>query len=126
MKGVLVVYNITKSNSLVKIFLKPGWYVSTVKDVYADPDYVQGSMMKIVYNLENEQNQCFEFEELFATRGTNQRSADFRDYLIANGITDWKDYIGCQEKVNLRKKMGKHKTFLTIAERSFIMEDVDD
>lgn len=109
-----------KGNSSKK--LKPGTYISVVLDIKYDDKCVDGTAIKIWYEIENEKGEKYKHSEIFHTGYYNSRTRQFYDYLEENGIdTESIDaFIGCHEKVVIKWNPTYKGTFPAIVEREFI------
>lgn len=106
----------------------PDKCTSTVKAVEQPEGYADGNAVKITYEMTDSSGNHFLYHEIFRTKEpVGQRSKIFFDYLEENGITEWEDFVGCQEVLTLHYEfVGKGK-YLNIDQdtRQFVYEAED-
>jgi len=108
--------------------LHPGKYSSTVKSVKQPEGYADGHAMKVAYELTDTSGNSYLYHEIFRTKEpVGPRSKKFFDYLEQNGITEWEDFIGCQEVLRLQYEFVGKGRYLNIDldTRQFVYEDED-
>lgn len=78
--------------------LKPGVVTSIATAVEQAPGYAEGQAVRITYEMVDSSGNHFPYHEFFTTvEPLSDRSEEFFAYLENNGITEWEDFIGCQE-----------------------------
>lgn len=108
--------------------LQPGTYTSTVKSVEQPEGYADGNAVKVTYELSDTSSSSHLYYEIFRTVDpVGKRSEKFFDYLERNGITEWEDFVGCQEVLTLQYKFVGKGRYLNIDQetRQFVYEDED-
>ena len=106
--------------------LVPGPYSSTVISVEQAPGYAKGHAKRVTYELTDSSGNHYPYHETFRTvEPVGQRSENFFDYLENNGITDWEDFVGCQEELALQHEFVGGRKYLNIDQdtRKFVYED---
>lgn len=104
--------------------LRPGIYTSTVVSVESAPGYAEGHAQQVSYELADSAGNVYTYREIFRTaEPVGQRSENFFDYLADNGITEWEQLVGCQERVTLLYEFVGSRKYLNIVERQFAYED---
>lgn len=106
--------------------LKPGVVTSTATAVEQDPNYAEGHAKRIIYDMIDSSGNHFPYHETFMTvEPLSVRSEDFFAYLENNGITEWEDFVGCQEVLTLQYEFKGGVRFLNIDQktRQFVYED---
>ena len=109
-----------------KPHLAPDTYPATVISVEPAPGYAEGHAVKVGYKLTGSDGNCYDYHEIFRTvEPFGERAKKFFDYLEQNGITEWEDFVGCQEVLTLQYEfVGKGK-YLNVTARQFVYEDED-
>lgn len=112
--------NATPSSQRPQQKAGPGIHDSVVVSV-TEPDpekYKPGTAIVIKYRLTDSSGRVSFHHELFITGGKHipDRTYDFGDYLDANGIEDYSDFVGCKERLT----MVKNGLYLNIANRVFV------
>ena len=103
--------------------LVPDVYTSTVISVEPAPGYAEGQAEKVTYELVNQSGAHYPYHEIFRTAyPVGDRSKAFFDYLDDNGITEWEDFVGCQEVLTLQFEYVRGRRYLNITDRHFIYE----
>ena len=105
---------------------KPGDVTSTITTVEQAPGYAKGQAVRIIYDMVNSSGNHFPFHETFMTvEPLSNRSEEFFAYLENNGITEWEDFVGCQEVLTLQYEFKGGVRFLNINQktRQFVYED---
>ena len=102
----------------------PGTYDSTVVSVAEPEGYAQGTAVKIKYLLTNAQGREFSHEELFIIGGEfiPERTTEFDDYLVHNGVGSYDEFVGCHEKL----KIYRNGIYANIEDRKFISKPTED
>ena len=104
--------------------LHPGTWMSTVISAKSAPCYAKGHAQQICYELTDSAGNVYPYQEIFRTvEPVGQRSEDFFDYLADNGITEWDQFVGCQEVLTLEYEFKPSGRFLNITKRQFVYED---
>ena len=107
--------------------LPSGFYTSTVKAVEEPDDYKAGTVVKVTYELIDENGEVFSHSELFILNAGNQRTRDIEEYLASQGMEEWKDFVGCREKVEIRKNPSRYGGSLpTIVDRQFLGREEEE
>ena len=102
-----------------KNYLRPGTYHSEV--LYADwsDAYVAKAAFEIKYRLTDAAGAEFTYGEVFFAKGNN-RTDEFLDYLLANGLEEISEFVGCTEELVLKKDVRDNKARLRITERKLL------
>ena len=100
-------------------YLRPGTYRSEV--LYADwsDSYVDKAAFEIKYRLTDAAGTEFAYGEVFFAKG-NSRTDEFVAYLLANGLEEISEFVGCSEQLVLKKDVRDNKARLRITERKFL------
>lgn len=86
--------------------------------------------MRLTYELTDKNTGvCHPFSETFVFVRGNERTQDFLDYLDAVGI-GWDEeglpcFVGCTEKVVIKRNPTRHGTLPSIVERDFLSRPGD-
>ena len=108
-----------KKNGSRKETVHPGIYPSKVSKVEYDERYADGAYI-ITYELQGK-NKQLNHQELFIDNIRFERTFEFYNYLMENGITCVEDFLGCSEELDLRWKFtNTGKRELTVNTRKFI------
>lgn len=101
--------------------LRPKEYGSTVVSAKPAPGYAEGHAQQITYELTDSAGKVYHYQEIFRTiEPVGQRSEEFFDYLADNGITEWDQFVGCQEVLTLEYEFTPKGRFLNITKRQFV------
>ena len=104
--------------------LRPGIYRSTVVSAKPAPGYAEGHAQQITYELTDSAGKTYHFQEIFRiAEPIGQRSEELFDRLENNGITEWDQFVGCQEVLTLEYEFTPKGRFLNITHRQFVYED---
>lgn len=104
--------------------LRPGTYTSTVVSAESAPGYAEGHAQQVSYELADSAGNVYTYREIFRTaEPVGQRSEFFFDYLADNGVTEWDEFVGCQEQVTLLYEFVGDRKYLNIVKRQFVYED---
>ena len=97
----------------------PGTYRSEIVSAEFDPRYADNDAFKIVYALENDQNQMFLFSEVFYNEPHAKRTWDFIEELEEYGADseNFITFIGFKEIVTLQYVVVDGRRFLNITSR---------
>ena len=99
----------------------PGIYDSVVISVDQAKDYEPGTAIEVTRRLTNAVGKAVTHKETFIIGGyIPERTNDFEDYLDVNGIVEYSDYVGCEERVTLRKQSTPRGVFTNIVAREFV------
>ena len=115
---------IPKTKTTKKNLLPIGVYDSIVTDVCWAEEYRKHSTIRISYELTDKTGKQFPHSELFRISHPTDRTKEFSDYLEENGIIDWTDFVGCHEKLSIKRDV--KGSFRTIDEREFISGPTTD
>lgn len=99
-----------------------GTYLSTVTYIGYCDDYDDESAIEVLYSLVDDAGNKFNYREIFYNDVKIPRTYNFFNYLILNGVNldEVESFIGCQEKVIIKKKRTSRGIFKTISEREFL------
>lgn len=104
--------------------LHPATYISIVVSARSAPGYAKGHAKQITYELTDSSGNVYPYQEIFRTvEPVGQRSEEFFDYLANDGITEWDQFVGCQEVLTLEYEFKPSGRFLNITKRRFVYED---
>lgn len=106
--------------------LVAGRYTAEVTFCDYHPEYLNGSAIKVVYRLTNENGDEFDFPETFFNDMENPRTASFSKHLADIGIDPdhFQDFVGVREAFELKKNVHNNRTVLSIDPASRrVMED---
>lgn len=97
---------------------RPGVHDSVVTSVTEPDGYTPGTAIEIKYRLTDSAGRVSSHREIFITGGKRipDRTYDFEDYLDANGIEYYSDFVGCTERLT----MVYNGLYLNIANREFV------
>ena len=109
---------VPKNKTAKKKLLPIGDYDSIVTDAGEAKDYKKDSAIRIHYLLTNSAGEQFTYSEVFFLKPLTDRTVAFDKYLEKNGVANLGAFIGCHEKVVIRRDT--KGPFRTIDEREFI------
>jgi len=97
---------------------RPGVQDSVVTSVTEPEGYTPGTAVEIKYRLTDSAGRVSSHREIFIVGGKRipDRTYDFEDYLDANGIEYYDDFVGCTERLT----MVYNGLYLNIANREFV------
>ena len=97
---------------------RPGVQDSVATSVTEPEGYAPCTAIEITYRLTDSAGRVSSHREIFITGGKRipDRTLDFEDYLDANGIEDYSDFVGCAERLT----MVKNGLYLNIVNREFV------
>lgn len=97
---------------------RPGNQDSVVTSVTEPEGYTPGTAVKITYRLTDSAGRVSSHHETFIIGGKRipDRTYDFNEYLDANGIEYYDDFVGCAERLT----MVKNGLYLNIVKREFV------
>lgn len=109
-----------KSN--VKKKLRVGEYVSVVKDIKFRDDFIAKDAFVVSYELEDVNGAKYPFSETFFNNAQNERTQRFFEYLQSIGVSldECDKFIGCRERITLKKQVKNNIPFLSIDVREFV------
>ena len=104
------------------MYAGPGEYDSIVISVDPDKDYEDDTAIKVTRQLTNAAGKQFTHKETFIIGGDciPDRTIEFEDYLDDSGIEEYSDYVGCKERVTLRKQSTSRGVYTNIVARVFV------
>lgn len=96
----------------------PGIHDSVAVSITEPKGYDPGTAIVIKYRLTDSAGRVSFHHETFIIGGKRipDRTYDFGDYLDANGIEHYSDFVGCTERLTLVK----NGLYLNIANREFV------
>ena len=105
-----------------------GTYSSEVLAIGFHPDYANDSAILVKYKLTDTSGKDYPYGEIFYNDIYNDRSRSFFDYLSKNGISmdAIETFVGCKEKVTIKKDAKRFVTHMTIVDREFISRTAGD
>ena len=117
-----------KNTRKAKPYLKPGIYDAECISIGMHPDYADDAAILVEYALTDETGRLFDFREVFYNNSYNERSGDFFDYLEKNKISldNVEKFIGCTERVTLKKLVRSNRSMLSIVAREFVAHAAGD
>lgn len=99
----------------------PGDYDSVVISVDQAKDYEPGKAIEVTRQLTNAAGKTITHKETFIIDGyIPDRTLEFEDYLDDNGIEEYSDFVGCKERVTLRKQSTSRGVYTNIVARVFV------
>lgn len=115
-----VTKNKKKSSHSDKTVL-PGVYKSLVVSVASPEGFVPGNVVDITYQLTADTGEVFPYHERFyIAPPVPDRTVEFEDYLLVNGIDHYEKFIGCKEQLFLNYQVKNFHTYLNVIERTFV------
>lgn len=98
----------------------PGTYRSEIVSAGFDPRYADNGAFRVVYVLENDKNQLFDFAEIFYNEPDAKRTWDFIDTIEEYGADseNFVSFVGFKEIVNLQYVLSNGKRYLSITSRA--------
>ena len=117
-----------QSSRLCDINWKSGIYNAECVSIGMHPDYADESAILVKYVLTDENGKIFDFSEVFYNNSFNKRSCEFFDYLEENDIPldNVDNFIGCTERVTMKKLVRSNKSMLSIVAREFVAHAAGD
>ena len=111
-----------EKKSSVKKKLGVGEYISVVRDIRFRDDFKGNDAFIVSYELEDAKGIHYPFYETFYNKVSNERTRSFFEYLQSNGISldECDKFVGCRERITLKKHLKNNVAFLTIVDREFI------
>ena len=102
-----------------------GEYIATVTRAEYSPYYdPEDSAFVVTYRLENKNGDQYSFRETFLNTKYcyNDRTSDLLEYLHENGIeiNEPADFVGCVEKVLIKKVLNGDRSYKNIITRDFV------
>ena len=98
----------------------PGTYRSEIVSAGFDPRYADNGAFRVIYVLEDEKNQLFDFAEIFYNKPEATRTWDFIDTIEEYGADseNFVSFVGFREIVNLQYVLSNGKRYLNVTSRA--------
>ena len=112
--------NMRKTNETLLKRPVPGTYRSEIVSAGFDPRYADNSAFRVIYVLENDKNQLFDYAEVFYNESQATRTWDFIDTIEEYGADseNFVSFVGFKEIVNLQYVVSNGKRYLNITSRA--------
>lgn len=112
--------NMRKTNETLLKRPIPGTYRSEIVSAEFDPGYAANGAFKVIYVLENDKKQLFDFSEIFYNEPGATRTWDFIDTIEEYGADseNFVSFVGFKEIVNLQYVLSNGKRYLNITSRA--------
>lgn len=105
-----------------RTIIKPGIYEATVTACGYDDSYAGDGAIRVAYELIGSNGKTFNHSEVFFDNDYNDRTWEFKEHLYDIGITEdnLEDFVGCKERIVVKKIVRNNRALPGIVEREFI------